>query len=170
MVLRTNFTERQTIRKELFKKNQHCVYCNCLLSINKKNNTNFATIEHLTPKSESGSDDLPNLALACKLCNGSLRSSRSSFIGVLFKDNSFEHSSQSFNTIQTIMIFKNQQIVINNILNFIKTDYIDEAMDFIEKGFGIYMRGSFLSTIKKYIHRTLKSIDSIIITGTSPVN
>lgn len=32
---------------------------------------NWATIEHLTPRSEGGTDELANLALACKLCNSS---------------------------------------------------------------------------------------------------
>jgi 5-methylcytosine-specific restriction endonuclease McrA len=32
---------------------------------------NWATIEHLTPKSQGGTDDLANLVLACKLCNSS---------------------------------------------------------------------------------------------------
>jgi 5-methylcytosine-specific restriction endonuclease McrA len=31
------------------------------------------SIEHIQPKSKSGSDDLDNLALACQGCNGKLR-------------------------------------------------------------------------------------------------
>ena len=30
---------------------------------------NWATIEHLTPVSQGGTDEASNLALACKLCN-----------------------------------------------------------------------------------------------------
>ena len=46
---------------EVFKKNNgNCWYCGCC---------NANTVDHVVPKSNSGSDDIENLVPACKKCN-----------------------------------------------------------------------------------------------------
>ena len=45
-----------------------CLHCNATLFVNSDGVTD-ATIEHIVPQSADGSDDLMNLALACKNCN-----------------------------------------------------------------------------------------------------
>jgi 5-methylcytosine-specific restriction endonuclease McrA len=57
-----NEATRQTVRERA---NYLCEYCHspeCL-------SANRFTVDYLTPKSLSGSDDLNNLALACRRCN-----------------------------------------------------------------------------------------------------
>lgn len=47
-----------------------CIFCNKKLLINEDGSlVNHATIEHIIPKSQGGSDEIKNLALACKQCN-----------------------------------------------------------------------------------------------------
>ena len=50
-----------------------CYFCDCqthLMSGNQtKMNSNTATREHLIPKSEGGSNRVPNLVLSCHKCN-----------------------------------------------------------------------------------------------------
>lgn len=47
-----------------------CVWCGCTLDENAPiHNDRQATIEHVVPRCKGGSDDLTNLALACRRCN-----------------------------------------------------------------------------------------------------
>jgi CRISPR/Cas system Type II protein with McrA/HNH and RuvC-like nuclease domain len=157
------YVKRQTIRENLFNLNEHCVYCNCKLSVKNLDDPSFATIEHLTPKSENGTNFIENLALACKLCNSTLRSSRSSFIGIEFKDSNYKHSDKTLKLLTTLLVYKNQEVIIKNLIKYIKTDQLDKAFDFIKNEFDNFIRKSFLITIKNYITRIVKSIDSIIL-------
>jgi 5-methylcytosine-specific restriction endonuclease McrA len=57
-----NEATRQTVRERA---NYLCEYCHSP----ERLSANRFTVDHLTPKSLSGSDDLNNLALACRRCN-----------------------------------------------------------------------------------------------------
>jgi 5-methylcytosine-specific restriction endonuclease McrA len=57
-----NEATRQTVRERA---NYLCEYCHSP----ERLSANRFSIDHLTPKSLSGSDDLNNLALACRRCN-----------------------------------------------------------------------------------------------------
>ena len=65
--------ERQRIRGLLVKRDGlFCHWCGCDLNLDaKQSNPFFATIEHLVPRSEGGSNNLSNLGLACRPCNHS---------------------------------------------------------------------------------------------------
>lgn len=45
-----------------------CLHCSTKLFVSEVGDTQ-ATIEHIVPQSAGGSDDMMNLALACKACN-----------------------------------------------------------------------------------------------------
>ncbi len=45
-----------------------CIHCRTKLVVTVRGET-AATIEHVLPQSHGGTDDLPNLALACARCN-----------------------------------------------------------------------------------------------------
>lgn len=71
-------TERKLVRNLLrLRDGDLCCWCGKLMLFAKRiaigvpEPTNWATIEHVKPVSEGGTDDLTNLALACKLCNSS---------------------------------------------------------------------------------------------------
>lgn len=57
-----NEATRQTVRERA---NYLCEYCHSP----ERLSANRFTVDHLIPKSLSGSDDLNNLALACRRCN-----------------------------------------------------------------------------------------------------
>ncbi len=47
-----------------------CLHCNAKLLIGLDGEPiSRATIEHITPKNHGGTDDLPNLGIACARCN-----------------------------------------------------------------------------------------------------
>ena len=48
--------------------NWHCCWCACKLT-DSPNYPNSATVEHVTPRSIGGTDDMDNLAVACNSCN-----------------------------------------------------------------------------------------------------
>ena len=60
-------------KANLIKKNgAYCYYCKCQLAYNrrKKNQQNYATLDHRIPRSKSRGWELPeNKILACKKCN-----------------------------------------------------------------------------------------------------
>jgi 5-methylcytosine-specific restriction endonuclease McrA len=72
---------KRRIRRFLFNRDgTKCFYCNVKL------NFETATIDHLIPKSQGGSDNLDNLVLACHGCNINKGSkSLDEFIGNKFK-------------------------------------------------------------------------------------
>jgi 5-methylcytosine-specific restriction endonuclease McrA len=46
-----------------------CIHCNSQITVSPEGKTLSATIEHIVPQSHGGTDDLKNLALACRSCN-----------------------------------------------------------------------------------------------------
>jgi 5-methylcytosine-specific restriction endonuclease McrA len=46
-----------------------CIHCNAHVVVNDSGET-LATIEHIFPRTHGGTDDVENLALACRRCNG----------------------------------------------------------------------------------------------------
>lgn len=60
-------------KKNLVKNNRaFCYYCRCQLAMNsrKKDQPNYATLDHRIPKSKTRGWELPNnKVLACKKCN-----------------------------------------------------------------------------------------------------
>ena len=48
---------------------RHCFWCGDRLSLSG-NDLEYATLDQLAPLTLDGSDDLANLVLACRLCNG----------------------------------------------------------------------------------------------------
>ena len=46
-----------------------CIHCNARVVVNDDGGT-LATIEHIFPRTHGGTDDVDNLALACRRCNG----------------------------------------------------------------------------------------------------
>lgn len=50
----------------------HCHYCGCEMQTNDSTGytVDGISIDHITPTDEGGSDDLGNLVLACRQCNG----------------------------------------------------------------------------------------------------
>jgi CRISPR/Cas system Type II protein with McrA/HNH and RuvC-like nuclease domain len=57
-------------RRSLFNDNGGaCRYCDQKLTLQTGNHKDFATIDHVIPKSDGGSDDYHNLTIACKSCN-----------------------------------------------------------------------------------------------------
>jgi 5-methylcytosine-specific restriction endonuclease McrA len=46
-----------------------CIHCNARVVVNDSGET-LATIEHIFPRTHGGTDDVENLALACRRCNG----------------------------------------------------------------------------------------------------
>jgi len=60
--------------KPLWKRQEgKCYFCDCDTHLRKKDQKrmydNTATVEHLIPKSEGGSNRLPNLKMSCNKCN-----------------------------------------------------------------------------------------------------
>lgn len=58
-----------TLRITVFKRdNFTCIYCKtkCIFGSEKGNG---ATVDHLKPRANGGTDDLENLVTACKACN-----------------------------------------------------------------------------------------------------
>jgi 5-methylcytosine-specific restriction endonuclease McrA len=74
-------SNKRKIRRFLFNRDgTGCFYCNTRL------NFETATIDHLIPKSQGGSDNLDNLVLACHECNiGKGAKSLNEFIGSKLK-------------------------------------------------------------------------------------
>jgi len=71
--------ERRVLRSKLFKRDgNRCWLCRCQLT--KKS----ATLDHVIPKCVKGRDNLSNLKLACKKCNGN-RKTEFPFGGVTWK-------------------------------------------------------------------------------------
>jgi len=59
-------TWRRQIRKMLLETNPYCVHCGRdLREYDPMDRNTWATIEHLTPLREGGTDALSNLALSC---------------------------------------------------------------------------------------------------------
>jgi 5-methylcytosine-specific restriction endonuclease McrA len=56
------------VRKQLYQQDRECFWCGRKLCLDH-NQQNFATIEHLVPRSKGGSSRIENLALACQPCN-----------------------------------------------------------------------------------------------------
>ena len=54
-----NSYDRHRRKKSLLRRDPHCTYCRCPLTYET------ATIEHVVPWSQGGSNKLTNLALAC---------------------------------------------------------------------------------------------------------
>lgn len=46
-----------------------CIHCNVRIVVDDEGST-LATIEHIFPRTHGGTDDVENLALACRRCNG----------------------------------------------------------------------------------------------------
>lgn len=73
--------ERRYARAMLRRRDgDHCCWCGRLMAFRKRRSMgmgmgsepdNWATIEHVTPVSQGGSDEPSNLKLACKRCNSS---------------------------------------------------------------------------------------------------
>lgn len=65
--------EDKTFNRENIRGKDHyvgkCIHCNSKIMIEMDGKTVSATIEHITPKTHGGSDDLENLALSCRTCN-----------------------------------------------------------------------------------------------------
>ena len=57
------------MRKKLFTKDPWCWWCRKLLTLHPKNHAEVATIEHLKPLRDGGTDDEYNLALTHSVCN-----------------------------------------------------------------------------------------------------
>jgi len=60
--------------KTLWKRQDgYCYFCNCKTHLKKKNQRRLknttATVEHLIPKCEGGSNRIPNLKMSCNQCN-----------------------------------------------------------------------------------------------------
>lgn len=53
--------------KQAFTIRPQCAYCGCILSYNY--GSNYATIDHILPKSRKGKDSISNLTLCCLKCN-----------------------------------------------------------------------------------------------------
>jgi 5-methylcytosine-specific restriction endonuclease McrA len=49
--------------------NHKCCWCG-RDTITKPNKSNSATLEHIIPRANGGTDDLDNLAMSCNKCNG----------------------------------------------------------------------------------------------------
>jgi 5-methylcytosine-specific restriction endonuclease McrA len=64
-------SKRIQIRKFLYALNPNCIWCGQRMELRPKVNDieNAATIEHLVPSSQGGSNELYNLRLAHKRCN-----------------------------------------------------------------------------------------------------
>jgi 5-methylcytosine-specific restriction endonuclease McrA len=66
-------TDRTFVRTQLPAGEAHvgkCLHCNARLTISLAGEPlSHATIEHILPKNHGGTDELPNLALACARCN-----------------------------------------------------------------------------------------------------
>lgn len=45
-----------------------CIHCNARIAVELDGST-LGTIEHIAPRTHGGTDDVDNLALACKRCN-----------------------------------------------------------------------------------------------------
>ena len=61
---------KRQIRDELWEKQAgRCCYCGCQMRTEPPFGTARATLEHLTPKAQGGSNKRENLALACERCN-----------------------------------------------------------------------------------------------------
>ena len=54
----------QAVRVELLSLNPYCWYCGCNLPF-----AEWATIDHLTPRSRGGAEEPDNAVLSCKRCN-----------------------------------------------------------------------------------------------------
>ena len=59
---------KNIIKQFLLSKGNKCFYCNRPMKTTG-NDMHSATIEHIRPTSEGGTDDISNLALAHKACN-----------------------------------------------------------------------------------------------------
>lgn len=47
-----------------------CIFCNKKILVGEQGNLiEHTTVEHIIPRSRGGTDDIKNLALACKYCN-----------------------------------------------------------------------------------------------------
>lgn len=55
--------QKQLIKQELFKTQNHCKYCGIFVS------KRTATIDHIEPIINGGTDDMENLCLSCRWCN-----------------------------------------------------------------------------------------------------
>jgi 5-methylcytosine-specific restriction endonuclease McrA len=62
-------TGKNLCRNLLWEKSQKCAFCNARLCNQHPDAQNYATLDHLIPKSLGGCDGLPNLALSCSRCN-----------------------------------------------------------------------------------------------------
>ncbi len=66
-------TDRTFVRTPLPSGDAHvgkCLHCNARLTISLTGEPlSHATIEHILPKNHGGTDELPNLGLACARCN-----------------------------------------------------------------------------------------------------
>lgn len=49
----------------------HCPLCTGLLNYDRPYQPNSAEVDHITPHSRGGSDNLDNLRVICRLCNQS---------------------------------------------------------------------------------------------------
>lgn len=74
-----NSNTAKRIRTKLFHK-QHglCIFCKCSMKAPKsgqrKQEDNYATLEHIVPRSEGGTNDESNFAVSCFACNSVRRS------------------------------------------------------------------------------------------------
>lgn len=69
MIVATDNTfERKDVRGERMWVGR-CIHCGTSLTVSTTGETFGATVEHIVPGAQGGTDDLANLALACERCN-----------------------------------------------------------------------------------------------------
>lgn len=64
-------------RDAFISQNGKCVFCKCRMTCDQsqsvKQQLNYCSVEHVTPRSDGGSDDKENIVASCVRCNNSRR-------------------------------------------------------------------------------------------------